>query len=77
MNKVRQAAITKEIIEIVSGAQNYGVARAGDAGRNLRREMAEKTAAVGHVVQIIGPVLDIQFDAGHLPGDLQRSAHFQ
>src|ERR1700730_18194518 len=27
--------------------------------------MAEK--AVGHVVQIIGPVLDIQFEAGHLP----------
>src|SRR6266851_948756 len=29
--------------------------------------MAEKQGAVGHVVQIIGPVLDIQFEAGHLP----------
>jgi F-type H+-transporting ATPase subunit beta len=29
--------------------------------------MADKTTAVGHVVQIIGPVLDIQFDSGHLP----------
>ena len=29
--------------------------------------MAEKYAAVGHVVQVIGPVLDIQFEAGHLP----------
>ncbi len=29
--------------------------------------MAEKQAAVGHVVQVIGPVLDIQFEAGHLP----------
>src|SRR5256884_10016087 len=29
--------------------------------------MAEKYAGVGHVVQIIGPVKDIQFEAGHLP----------
>jgi len=29
--------------------------------------MAEKYAAVGHVVQVIGPVLDVQFEAGHLP----------
>src|ERR1700688_5117657 len=29
--------------------------------------MAEKVAAVGRVVQVIGPVLDIQFEAGHLP----------
>ncbi len=29
--------------------------------------MAEKHGAVGHVVQVIGPVLDIQFEAGHLP----------
>jgi F-type H+-transporting ATPase subunit beta len=27
--------------------------------------MAEKN--VGHVVQVIGPVLDIQFEEGHLP----------
>ena len=30
--------------------------------------MAEKKyAAIGHVVQVIGPVLDLQFEAGHLP----------
>src|SRR5438270_5948937 len=29
--------------------------------------MAEKQAQVGHVVQVIGPVLDIQFESGHLP----------
>src|SRR5215472_19186734 len=29
--------------------------------------MAQKYAAVGHVVQIIGPVLDVQFEEGHLP----------
>src|SRR6202047_5067587 len=29
--------------------------------------MAEKQGAVGRVVQVIGPVLDIQFEAGHLP----------
>ena len=27
----------------------------------------KKYAAVGHVVQVIGPVLDVQFEAGHLP----------
>ena len=29
--------------------------------------MAEKRGAVGRVVQVIGPVLDVQFEAGHLP----------
>ena len=29
--------------------------------------MAEKYAGVGHVVQVIGPVMDIQFEEGHLP----------
>src|SRR5712691_5604350 len=29
--------------------------------------MAEEYACVGHVVQVIGPVLDIRFEAGHLP----------
>jgi F-type H+-transporting ATPase subunit beta len=29
--------------------------------------MAEKQAGVGHIVQIIGPVLDVQFESGHLP----------
>jgi F-type H+-transporting ATPase subunit beta len=29
--------------------------------------MAEKHGAVGRVIQVIGPVLDVQFEAGHLP----------
>src|ERR1700732_2372574 len=29
--------------------------------------MVENAVAVGHVVQVIGPVLDVQFEAGHLP----------
>ena len=29
--------------------------------------MADQNAAVGQVVQVIGPVLDIQFEPGHLP----------
>src|SRR6202162_2319695 len=29
--------------------------------------MAEKQGAVGHVVQVIGPVVDIHFEAGNLP----------
>ena len=29
--------------------------------------MAEKYAGVGHIVQVIGPVLDVQFESGHLP----------
>src|SRR6266851_5727186 len=29
--------------------------------------MAEKYAGVGHVLQVIGPVMDIQFEAGQLP----------
>ena len=29
--------------------------------------MAEKSKRIGRVVQVIGPVLDIQFEAGHLP----------
>jgi F-type H+/Na+-transporting ATPase subunit beta len=29
--------------------------------------MAQEKTTVGHVVQVIGPVLDVQFGAGHLP----------
>ena len=27
---------------------------------------------IGKVVQVIGPVVDVRFDAGHLPSNLQR-----
>jgi F-type H+-transporting ATPase subunit beta len=39
--------------------------------------MAEQYAAVGHVVQVIGPVLDIQFEAGHLPEPLDVTVEVQ
>ncbi len=29
--------------------------------------MAQEYASTGHVVQVIGPVVDVQFEAGHLP----------
>src|SRR4249919_2575653 len=29
--------------------------------------MATQTQAVGKIVQVIGPVLDVEFEAGHLP----------
>ena len=34
--------------------------------------MAEKRP--GKIVQVIGPVIDVEFEAGHLPGDPQRTA---
>src|SRR5262249_5252847 len=35
--------------------------------RRLGASMPEKVKAVGRVVQVIGPVLDVQFEQGHLP----------
>jgi hypothetical protein len=97
MNKVRQAAITREIIEVVSGAARRrraqesrevcpgrqilrGVSRRRARGLGPSREatagqadvMATETweqqqQAVGKVVQVIGPVVDIEFEGGHLP----------
>ena len=56
MNKVRQAAITREIIEVVSGA----------AATLGTRRMSQTAVAqkVGRVVQVIGPVIDIEFAEG-------------
>ena len=34
--------------------------------------MADKKQ-VGSIVQVIGPVIDVEFEAGHLPADLQRA----
>src|SRR2546430_15715424 len=40
----------------------------GDVTAEVREKiMSEKQAAVGHIGQIIGPVLDVQFEGGHLP----------
>ena len=73
MNKVRQAAITREIIEVVSGAQalsgrarlSSGLARRRDSTR--KDNMATEKHNVGKIVQVIGPVVDVEFEAGHLP----------
>ena len=65
MNRVRQAAITREIIEIVSGA----AAAAVITGQALENGMATATTAgvEGKVIQIAGPTIDIQFPEGHIP----------
>ena len=63
MNKVRQAAITREIIEVVSGAAGAVAGRSAAYGE-LKHDCRQK---VGKVVQVIGPVVDVEFEAGHLP----------
>ena len=70
MNKVRQAAITREIIEVVSGGAGHSSRRTH--GLNARQRASSTMAVatetkVGKVVQIIGPVVDIEFAGGHLP----------
>jgi len=56
-NKLRQAAITKEIAEIVGGAEALK-----DEGGN-----SVEARNYGTVVQVIGPVVDIEFPPGQLP----------
>ena len=65
-NRARQARITKELIEIVSAAprRSNSLRRTSYTGRKCSH-MAEQN--VGKVVQVIGPVLDIEFPEGHLP----------
>jgi F-type H+-transporting ATPase subunit beta len=61
MNRVRQAAITKEIIEIVSR-------RSGALNRRSRGFMAEN---IGKVIQISGPAVDVQFEEATMPAIYQ------
>ena len=67
MNRARQAAITKEIIEIVSGAaaiyRDSCVCRPVRSSKN-RKVMAEN---IGKVIQISGPAVDVQFDEARIP----------
>ena len=63
-NKVRQANITREMIEIASGAQRPLTLK--DAGGRPPMATAAPTAT-GRVIQITGPVVDIEFPAGQLP----------
>ena len=69
MNKVRQAAITREIIEVVSGAEALLESELGTRARSqTARTYGNATEQnVGKIVQIIGPVVDVEFEAGHLP----------
>src|SRR5262249_42387754 len=65
-NRARQARITKELIEIVSGAAALEEIRG--------RAMAEQS--IGKVVAIIGPVLDIEFPPGKLPA-IYNAVHIE
>ena len=58
-NKARQAAITTEMLEIVSGAEAFEI------NNELKRNnfMAEK----GKISQVMGAVVDVVFEQGHLP----------
>ena len=60
MNKVRQAAITREIIEVVREA----LSRFSERQTYERQQREQK---VGKVIQVIGPVIDVEFEEGHLP----------
>ncbi len=51
-NRARQAAITQEITEIVSGAK-------------AKKEVT--TMNKGKIVQVMGPVVDVVFEDGNLP----------
>ena len=68
MNNARQAAITKEILEIVGGAEALGVvSRHARIGNHDRTVKAEYMAATGKVVQVLGNVVDVEFTAETLP----------
>ena len=63
-NKVRQSNITREMIEIASGAQ---AALSATHRRQPDPWRPPHPAATGRVIQITGPVVDIEFPAGQLP----------
>ena len=75
-NKARQANITRELIEIASGARALGEIQEArhDDGDRRHSQAAPPTmataaqVATGRVIQITGPVVDIEFPAGQLPG---------
>ncbi|MCK7515071.1 MAG: F0F1 ATP synthase subunit gamma [Desulfobacterales bacterium] len=56
-NKVRQAGITKELIEIVSGAEALQADELGEQTTHGRRTRPRSA----RVVQVIGPVVDVEF----------------
>ena len=68
-NRTRQATITKELIEIVSGAQ----ALAESYGSTSMD--ASTSGFEGRVVQVIGPAVDVEFPGRPPAIHLQRRAH--
>ena len=66
MNNARQASITKEILEIVGGAEALSWLR-----KLIRTATVQPTAftakATGKVVQVLGNVVDVEFTADTLP----------
>src|ERR1035437_7494064 len=62
-NRARQARITKELIEIVSGAAALELERPESPCGKAKPNRANE----GRVVQIIGPVVDVEFPTGKLP----------
>ena len=71
-NRARQASITQELTEIISGANNLSILILITNYKITDYiEMKELCMNnVGKIVQIIGPVLDIRFEDGELPNIL-------
>jgi hypothetical protein len=65
-NKTRQAAITKELSEIVSGA-------AAAAAKQISNIGAKNAQAQGKIVQCIGAVVDVEFPRDRCPRCMTRS----
>ena len=64
MNKVRQAAITREIIEMVSGAQVAVRTRRSTSATKWQVERPpHQHQHTARVIQVIGPVVDVEFEA--------------
>ena len=59
-NRARQAAITKELAEIVGGAEAL-------KGVSTMATTDYSPNSMGRVVQVIGPVVDVAFDSAELP----------
>ena len=65
-NRTRQALITKELIEIISGAEALDIQRLCES---TRTNHGQSRTSQGQITQVIGAVVDVQFD-GPLPAIL-------
>ena len=71
-NRARQAYVTKELMEIVSGAEALKYTRPASrssAGlhRSERTTWPSDAPQNGKITQVIGPVVDVEFPPGALP----------